>query len=89
MLEVGKSFDSVCRKVAQRLAYVLQAFYGTEPLANGRGGSIPFISEFTAKFAGCDILVTGPVTADSFMHGMLHVLSPTCALVLPASGLYF
>jgi hypothetical protein len=54
----------------------LQKFYGTKPLANGRGGSIPFIAEFTAKFPGCDIMVTGAVGPDSFMHGMAFVALP-------------
>ena len=43
--------------------------WGTEPVDMGVGGSIPFISDFSARFPDASIIVTGVEDPDTRAHG--------------------
>ena len=43
--------------------------WGTEPVDMGVGGSIPFISDFSARFPNASIIVTGVEDPDTRAHG--------------------
>lgn len=60
VLEMGPSYQAdLDSEAVQDLRWALSKAWGTEAVAIGQGGSIPFIAQFEEVLPGADVLVTG------------------------------
>lgn len=68
-LEGGDAFEMTMEgPVAEAWRVAMREAFGVEPAAVGTGGSIPFVADFTNRFPGAPILITGTGDPTSAIH---------------------
>lgn len=68
--EVGEAFlDEASGPLGTAVEQALQDGFGTAPIRQGLGGSIPFIALLQKEFPSAEIAVTGVEDRDSAAHG--------------------